>query len=478
MVRPLPQIETGVPIYELLCLGSGSTSRVQLSSSDGTAPVGPDRAAAVTAAIARTVSRPKRRQLRDLYSLVAEDRPVFHAEELITRLREERLDTERLRALGRWLAVRSVRPGPVGVGICVLGASGFGDAADIAACLGAHPPFTDIAIAAAKVGAADSDEFIWNLAEATSGPQRMSCLEGLRGTDRRDIKDWVLRAAWPADASAEPALLAADIGELHVALDDAGVEAALLDRTARLLRMLSAPGAKPDLTDLPSGPAVVMAYLRHVGRRRLIDDFLAVASVERFLLMAGDRIRLAWGAEARAEVIGRCSAVASHEAWTAVLADSLATMHGLDFAVVAAAADARGIDTFPHRLARLEADHSGASWRLAFENADRLRARRLAAIATRSLRAAPEKPGADAGTVWAALDSMLQCLADHPGVGGEVVLLGLSSGVSQRRAAALRTLRTWDRETWPDAALDVVARLAEEDTDPAVLTIAKTLLAG
>jgi hypothetical protein len=111
---------------------------------------------------------------------------------------------------------------------------------------------------------------------------------------------------------------------------------------------------------------------------------------------------------------------------------------------------------------------------MAFEDADQMRARRLAAVAARSLRAASEaSPQQD--PVWGALDSLLECLGRHPGIGGDVVIAGLSAGAASHRLAALRTLEAWGKDRWPEDAPHMVRERAREDADPRVRALAVRL---
>ena len=475
MLRRLPQIAEGVAIFDLLCLGDEDVPalRIDRHPHPRAAEVGPGHVAAVADAVVKAVAHRSQRRMLALYAAIEKDDPEQYADELIDRLVGAHVPEQELRTVGRWLATHGVHHGPVGVGIILLGIAGFGEAEDVVDCLGSDPEFTGIAAIAAERGAADPDEFLWRLARGADGERRAECVRRLSRSARDDIKAWILREGWAAAAGNAAAITVASGGELHRALESDLVDDELLDATARILRALTQLGASPNLTDYPEGPAALEAYLRHVVRRRdRLADFLAVESIRRFLLARGDRVTPAWGAPLRADAIGRCTAVLALEEWDAVILDAFATAGRDDFATMAPAAEARGIDTFPYHLARLEADPTG-SWQIAFEHADQMRARRLAAAAARWLRAIPEE--GDTALVWGALESILDGLSRHPGVGGDVVMLGLSAKTPVHRMAALRTLEAWRRDSWPADAEDAVAAAADQDPDAAVRTFARRL---
>jgi hypothetical protein len=285
----------------------------------------------------------------------------------------------------------------------------------------------------------------------------------------------VLREGWAGPDDPAGALLAAEVGALPAALAGDRVDVGVVEAAARIFRTVTSPGATPDLAALADAPDAVDAYVRHVAHRPTrIADFLAIESIRRFLIDGGAPVAELWGATRRAGAIGRCAAVLADDAWDAALIDALGSAAPDDFVWLAAAAEVRGIDTFPYRLARLEADPSGASWRMAFDHADQMRARRLAAVAVRSLRTPPEASPQGA-SVWGALDSLLECLGRHPGIGGEVVMAGLSAGTAAHRLAALRTLEMWGRDHWPEDAAGVVRTSAAEDPDPRVRALAERL---
>jgi hypothetical protein len=56
------------------------------------------------------------------------------------------------------------------------------------------------------------------------------------------------------------------------------------------------------------------------------------------------------------------------------------------------------------------------------------------------------------GKAHDALDWSLQALRDHPGIGGDLLTIGLQSPVTRNRNMALNAFQQWPAESWPSEA--------------------------
>jgi hypothetical protein len=68
-------------------------------------------------------------------------------------------------------------------------------------------------------------------------------------------------------------------------------------------------------------------------------------------------------------------------------------------------------------------------------------------------------------------------LCDHPGVGADLLLVGLRSPVVRNRNVALMALKHWPRSTWPATAPDLVTDLARRDPNDHTKELAAELSA-
>ena len=131
-----------------------------------------------------------------------------------------------------------------------------------------------------------------------------------------------------------------------------------------------------------------------------------------------------------------------------------------------------GVDPFAAFVAWIEADPLHGPWYDAWRAATRERAQVLVDLAGRlpPLAEVAGGPGTELGLgpAWAAhqaLDWSLQELRDHPGVGGELLIVGLRSPVVRGRNMSLAALEAWPRALWPAGAADLVGRMAAADPD-------------
>jgi hypothetical protein len=78
----------------------------------------------------------------------------------------------------------------------------------------------------------------------------------------------------------------------------------------------------------------------------------------------------------------------------------------------------------------------------------------------------------------AALDWTLQALRDYPGIGGNLVHIGLQSPVTRNRNMALNALNQWPRDLWPAGWQELAQQLAASDPNEQARAFAGEVLAG
>ena len=69
----------------------------------------------------------------------------------------------------------------------------------------------------------------------------------------------------------------------------------------------------------------------------------------------------------------------------------------------------------------------------------------------------------------------LQRLSDHPGLGGDLLLVGLQSPIIRLRNISLQTLASWPVDAWPGAAHPLLADMARTDPDEDVMLRAREI---
>ena len=71
------------------------------------------------------------------------------------------------------------------------------------------------------------------------------------------------------------------------------------------------------------------------------------------------------------------------------------------------------------------------------------------------------------------LDWTLQALRHYPGLGGDLLLVGLRSAMTRNRNMALYALKEWPATTWPPDAQTAIERLAASDPNERTRELAR-----
>jgi hypothetical protein len=72
----------------------------------------------------------------------------------------------------------------------------------------------------------------------------------------------------------------------------------------------------------------------------------------------------------------------------------------------------------------------------------------------------------------------LQALRDHPGIGGDLLIIGLQSPVTRNRNMALNALQEWPAESWPLEARGLIEVAATADPNEQTRELAGRVLSG
>jgi hypothetical protein len=433
----------------------------------GTGDSADTRADEAAEAFVRACERPTRKRLRRLYDAVRGDGVLGYLDATIERLVQRQPDREQLHDLGRWLATTASDRGAVKVGIAILGVTGLDRDVDVVRVLGAHDEFTLYAAVALTNGLEHPDSELWALASAVDGWGRIHCVEALRHTRDPAIRSWILRTGFRNSVMYEYlAYIAATTGGLLDALRAGAPDRELLTAAGEIFEALVTGGPAEDLHDYADGPAAVEAYLDvMVERAETLGDFHAVAALWSFLSTEED-----WAPTRRTTLLARCGQILGRAEWDDRIATGLLEDDRALFWRAKEAARLRGIDTFDVLVGRIARDPWDGSWFDAWRLADRARAEQLAELARRSfpLDEIASGPAGELGLgpAWRhhqALDWTLAALRNHPGVGGDLLMVGLRSPLIRNRNMALQALQAWPSSQWPSGVRELVAQLAASD---------------
>jgi hypothetical protein len=444
----------------------------------------------VAEALVKACRRPTRRRLRSLHGALVEAEALAIVDLLIEELTRLQPDINAVRRVGLWLATTSPNRGPVKIGLALLGVTGVEGHVDVIRTLGAHDEFTLYAATALQNGLKDPDSELWALAASVDGWGRIHCVERLRNTEDPQIRSWLLREGYKNSVMYEyTAFIAAETGGLLAALEQQPVDRALLTAAGEILSALIEGGPAEDIDDYADGADAIERYLTLMQpRAESLDDYRAVAAIRDFV-----------GADERWEVDRPGWSVSRREAFHATCLEILGQPHwhdrvsavlkpdASDWDIFRARTVARdlGIDTFEVTFRRIEQDPLGSDWYEAWRDADTDRARRLAELArTRlPLTEIASGPGDELGlgpewNAHSALGLSLQALRDHPGIGGDLLIIGLQSPVTRNRNMALNALQEWPAESWPLEARGLIEVAATADPNEQTRELAGRVLSG
>lgn len=434
--------------------------------------------------------QPNRRHLRSLHGALVESDPLAIVDFLLDELIRLQPDVGVVRRVGHWLASTSPNRGPVKIGLALLGVAGVDEHVDVVRVLGAHDEFTLFAATALRNGVKDPDSELWALAACVEGWGRIQCVEQLRNTQDPQIRSWLLREGYQNSVMYEyTAFIAAETGGLLAALGQDSVDRALLTAAGEILSALITGGPAKDIDDYADGAEAIERYLTLMrSRADSLDDYRAVAAIRDFV---GDDERWqldrpGWSVGRRDAFRAACLEILGQSHWhdrvSAVLTPDASDS---DIYVARTVARDLGIDTFEVSVRRIELNPLGSDWYDAWRGADTDRAHRLAALARTRLPLAEIVSGPrDAlglGPKFAAhraLEWSLQALRDHPGIGGDLLIIGLQSPVTRGRNMALQALRHWPDGYWPPEARGFVEAAAATDPDEETRTFAGQVLRG
>jgi hypothetical protein len=449
-----------------------------------------ERASRIADVFERAAARPHRRRLLSLHDELDDEDVLGWLDRFLAELGRRKTDRAAAHRLGRWLATAGARRAPVKVGIALLGITALDEDVNVVRVLGAHEEFTLFAAVAMTNGLAEPDAALWALAASVDGWGRIQCVNRLRNTDDPAIRSWILREGYRNAVMNEYlAYVAATTGGLLGALDDRHPDRDVLTAAGEILEALARGGPAEDLDDYEDGADAVERYLEHVTTRaETLVDFHAVDALRRFLERDDgwdDRSRRGWTATRREAFEARCTEILGRPAWRDLVNVSLQSDDPAERWRADSAASSLGIDTYPLHVAAIRRDPLDAGWFRAWQQADGRRAEELAALARELLPLETVGTGAaDAlglGAEWkvhAALDWTLQALRDHPGVGGDLLLIGLRSPVTRNRNMALMALGQWPRARWPGGARAAVELVAGGDPNERTRDLASEVLAG
>ena len=418
-----------------------------------------------------------------LYDELRSGAVLSFVDELLARIE----DARDYHDLAAWLVRQGEHREPVKFGMALLGKAATQEDLDVLRVLGRHEELTLYAAVALARQSDDPERELWQLAQGVDGWGRIQIVERLAGTERPEIKAWLLRDGFRNAVMDEyTAYTAATTGDLVAALEGP-VDDELLAGAVGILRALLAGGPAEDIGTTPkargrSGWSSSWSACTPPPPSRGCSRSEVVALLDSDSDGDGDRVPH-WTPEARSALLALAREVLAHPAWPRVVEAGL----GADDTFWAADALAQhvGVDTFPAILERLRRDPFDAYWWQAMRRADEARLRDLLAIADAHFLGSElgSGPALEMGfgpmfRRHSALETLVTGLDRFPGTGWPHVRTALSSPVIRSRNMALNTLAAWGPDAWPEDVRPVLTTALSGEPDDNVRQRIERFLAG
>jgi hypothetical protein len=441
----------------------------------------------VFGALGDAVAAPDRSTMDRLYGLVRDDDAIGYIDALIEKIVEAggEVDGEDLHRLGKYFATQAPDRGAVKFGLAIVGLFTADEDLELIHTLGRHEEFTLYAATALARRTQNPDLELWELAKQVGGWGRTHVVERLAGTERPEIKAWLLHEGEPnhvmnEDADEDDDDEGATTDGLLQALNNAAPEDDIVDSAGDILHRLVAydpSGDDRDIDDFPDGLPAVRRYLDLIKQRACdFKEFLVAKEIRDFVRdETGKRTpytETGWTSEARAELGETTSAFMAPDAWTERAMTGLDSKDRLVFLDAREVADELGIDTWPYSFRRQESGQ-GDEWFALMRTDDPTRIDQVVALAERDLPLdeLATGPGLDLGVGDGAehqlsLRIIVQDLYRFPGRGWSLLKVALNGPVIGGRHQVVNALDAWGRDRWPnDTEVALERALSREPHD-------------
>ena len=441
-------------------------------------------ARALASALSAHCRRPSADRFRHLYALMNRSDAITIVDGLMDKLEGAGIGQPQLAKVARQIASEAPDVGPVKFAIALLGAAGDSRDLETLHDLGRFEELTVYVAVAFCNLLTEPDDELWRLAKATHGWGRIQTIHRLTETTDPAIKAWLLREGHHnAVMTEEIAYVCATTGGLRDALAEAEPDAELLDSAGELIVALLQGGPAQDIHDYADGPEVLNQFLRllNADPTLSVNRFNVVARIRSFVSEPLDRS--VWSPQVLFDLRTGVAAYLGRREWRAAVLRALQSDDRITFIQAAEAGATLGLDVWPYHFAR-QRDHRTGDWYWLMQTDDPMRAREVVALAEAQLdlEKVATGPGLTLGLGLEfqddqAMDFVVQELYRFPGVGWPLIGVALSARGIRLRNIAIRSLRGWGRENWPEEAPRLLREALAREPDERVRSALAELLA-
>lgn len=377
-----------------------------------------------------------------------------------------------------FLILESPDRGAVKIGIALAGVIGYSNFIEDIKILGKHEEFTLYA-SVAIMNLSENPEFdLWELAKTVHGWGRIHLVERLAHTKNLAIKEWILREGYKNNIMYEYlALIAAETGELHVALNNDEVDNDLLISASEIINALIAEGPCAGISAYEHGYSVITRYLElSMQQPKNIEFILTYNQINNYIesLELNDfELEQGWNDETLKAVRSILSNCLKDDSWKNYILSLINTDDREEFWKVNQAAKIYSLDMKNvHWKKVMEDPYDSSRWYQLIESYgdnidnDLLEyARSILPLSEMCSGAQNEMGLGSEYRNFSILMFILQALRNKKGLGKDFVLFGLKSPVINNRNMAINVIESWPKHLVDKQLFDEINLAINSETD-------------
>ncbi|WP_392558837.1 hypothetical protein [Orbus mooreae] len=442
-------------------------------------------------ALLRAVSvQPNKQDIAKLYTLIKEQGTLSYIDELTEKMAKAEVNFNKLYEFVYWLLLNSPDREVIKFSIAILGRFNTSQK-ELFLLFAMHDEFTlysAVALQNTLSPPIEVENALLTLAKKVDGWGRIHLVERLAKNPSQEVKNWLLREGYKNSVMYEYlAYTCATAGDLQTALAQPSADMALLVATGEMIEALIMGGPAEDMRDYDQGASVCLCYLTQLAQHQLTDINIlrTFLIMQDFVVNQTDDSYPNWSDDIKVELQTTLTDLIQQEHWLPLVEESLQTD---DQSLCWLATDIYtrlGYDAWDVRFEH-QKRYQNEQWFYLMQTNDSQRVEQAMTLAKQqndfSLVATGPDESLGLGPEFKLhrnLDSFLQELGRFPGMGEDLLLIGLNSPVIRNRNMALNAIESWDRQLWSPELKHVLKTLAQnepnEDTKQRVITLLNSL---
>jgi hypothetical protein len=427
----------------------------------------------------KQVSNPSNINRRATYLFAMHNEVIGYVDSLLEMIRREFcFNSQAFMDEAIWLATRSAHRNPVKLGIALMGVFHCDAHLKVLNTLGFHDEFTLFVAVAIQNGVEDCNQCLFELAQHIDGWGKINLIQRLE-PDTEEIQEWLLIKGCQNNIMNEYlAYTCAVKGDLNKALGQDNIKPSLFKGAGVIIDALINGGPAEDIDDYRQSMSVVTNYLRHAKQLTFdLDDFLVIANIKAYLEQTPEqwskRWEVGWNEEIRTESLKECIEILERKTWSKLIWDHLVSKDSYQHYQAVQAGRILKLDIWPILFEQLKADPVCDNLYFdVMKTSDPERILQVVQFAEKALPLSEIASGPQdemaLGMEYQAhhcLDFIIQELDHYEGIGKRLIAAALWSSSIRNRNMALRVLKAWKSENWPEDAKEILMRLQTMESD-------------